>query len=106
MSARIGAGISERRRLEAILALRSLGKSRARFVSAAYSAPIVDRRSRPDLLFEPHSVLVIGTGVENGYAVTSTGAVWSWGNNNHGELGIDTIDPEGGSDAPAQVTSF
>ena len=51
-------------------------------------------------------VLVIGTGVENGYAVNSTGVVWSWGNNNHGELGNGTVDPEGGSDAPVQMTSF
>jgi alpha-tubulin suppressor-like RCC1 family protein len=51
-------------------------------------------------------VVVIGTGVENGYAVTSTGAVWSWGNNNHGELGNGTVDPEGGSDAPVRMTSF
>ncbi len=51
-------------------------------------------------------VIVIGTGVQNGYAVTSTGVVWSWGNNNHGELGNGTVDREGGSDAPVQMTSF
>jgi len=51
-------------------------------------------------------VVTIGTGIENGYAVTSKGVVWSWGNNNHGELGNGTVDPEGGSDQPVQMKSF
>ncbi len=51
-------------------------------------------------------VVAIGIGVEDGYAITSTGAAWSWGNNNHGELGNGTADPEGGSDSPVRMKSF
>ena len=55
MSACIRAGVFDRRPLAAIRALRCLGKSRGRFASAAYSATIVDRQSRRDLLFEPQT---------------------------------------------------
>jgi alpha-tubulin suppressor-like RCC1 family protein len=51
-------------------------------------------------------VVAIGVGVQDGYAIVSKGALWSWGNNNDGELGNNTIDPEGGSDHPVAVTTF
>jgi alpha-tubulin suppressor-like RCC1 family protein len=49
-------------------------------------------------------VVAIGIGVENGFAITSKGLVWSWGNNNHGELGNGKADPEGGSLSPVVVS--
>jgi alpha-tubulin suppressor-like RCC1 family protein len=51
-------------------------------------------------------VTAIGTAVSDGYAVASSGAVWAWGNNNHGELGNGVKDPSGGSDSPVRVGGF
>jgi alpha-tubulin suppressor-like RCC1 family protein len=66
-----------------------------------------------DSLTNPVAVLglekgmtVIGTAVSDGYAVASSGAVWAWGNNNHGELGDGVKDPSGGSDSPVRVVGF
>ncbi len=51
-------------------------------------------------------VVAIGVGSSNGYAITSAGKLWAWGNNNHGELGNGTIDPQGGTNVPVEVGSF
>jgi alpha-tubulin suppressor-like RCC1 family protein len=66
-----------------------------------------------DSLTTPVPVLGLDKGVAsiasaafNGYAVTSTGKVWAWGNNNHGQLGNGTSDPQGGSLKPVEVSGF
>jgi alpha-tubulin suppressor-like RCC1 family protein len=51
-------------------------------------------------------VVAIAAAQEDGYAVRSDHSVWAWGNNNYGELGNGTKDPQGGSNVPVAVKSF
>jgi alpha-tubulin suppressor-like RCC1 family protein len=54
----------------------------------------------------PAGVTTIAVKYADVYAITASGSVWAWGSNNHGELGNDTIDPEGGSLVPVRVKGF